>query len=180
MNLNSTVKQLNYKGPVAQLVERRIRIAEITGSNPVGSTKDACIRTIMKAKIGLITLGVSNLKKSLRFYRDGLGFPTQDYKEDSDIVFFKMEGSWLALYPKDKLAEDATVSPKGNGFPGFTIAHNVKTKEEVDNVIQIAIKAGAKLVKQPQDVFWGGYSGYFADPDGYLWEVAYNPFTDLT
>jgi len=134
----------------------------------------------MKPKISIITLGVSNLEKSLRFYRDGLGFPTQDYKENSDIVFFKLEGSWLALYPKDKLAEDATVAPEGGGFTGITLAHNVSTKEEVNSVIEVAVKAGATLMKKPQDAFWGGYSGYFSDPDGYLWEVAYNPFTDLT
>ena len=134
----------------------------------------------MKPKISLITLGVSNLKKSFHFYRDGLGFPIHDYKEDAGIVFFKMDGSWLALYPKDKLAEDASVAPGGNGFTGITLAHNVDTKEKVDSVIEVAVKAGAKLVKKPQEVFWGGYSGYFADTDGYLWEVAYNPFTDLT
>lgn len=134
----------------------------------------------MKSKISLITLGVSNLEKSLRFYRDGLGFPTHDYKEDQDVVFFKLEGSWLSLYPKEKLAEDATVSSSGSGFTGITLAHNVKTKEEVDEVVKQALNAGAKLIKKPQEVFWGGYSGYFADPDGYLWEIAYNPFMDLT
>ena len=107
----------------------------------------------MKPKISLITLGVSSFQKSLQFYRDGLGFPTHDYKEDADIVFFKMEGSWLALYPKDKLAEDATVAPGGNGFTGITLAHNVDNKEKVDSVIEGAIKAGAKLVKKPQEVF---------------------------
>lgn len=91
-----------------------------------------------------------------------------------------MEGSWIALYPREKLAEDATVSSDGSGFTGITLAHNVKTKAEVNAVIALAAKAGARIVKKPQQVFWGGYSGYFADPDGYLWEVAYNPFTDLT
>ena len=134
----------------------------------------------MKHKISIITLGVSNLKKSLSFYRDGLGFQTHDYKEDAGIVFFKRQGTWLALYPKDKLAEDATVSPEGGGFGGITLAHNVGTKEEVDSIIRLALKVGASLVKNPQEVFWGGYSGYFADPDGHLWEVAYNPLIDLT
>ena len=81
---------------------------------------------------------------------------------------------------EDKLAEDATVAPEGGGFTGITLAHNVSTKEEVNSVIEVAVKAGATLMKKPQDAFWGGYSGYFSDPDGYLWEVAYNPFTDLT
>lgn len=118
----------------------------------------------MKPKISIITLGVADLKKSLHFYRDGLGFPTYDYKEDAGVAFLKLDSSWLSLYPRDKLAEDDTVSPEGAGFSGITLAHNVKTKGEVDSVIRVAIKAGAKLVKKPQDVFWGGYSGYFADP----------------
>jgi uncharacterized protein len=134
----------------------------------------------MKPKISILTLGVSDLANSLRFYRDGLGFPTHNFKEEEGIVFFKLEGSWLALYPREKLAEDAQVEAKGSGFAGFTLAHNVKTKAEVDRVVELAVSAGARLVKRPQEVFWGGYSGYFADPDGYLWEVAYNPFTDLT
>jgi catechol 2,3-dioxygenase-like lactoylglutathione lyase family enzyme len=134
----------------------------------------------MKPKIGLITLGVSDLARSLRFYRDGLGFPTHNYKADEGIVVFKMEGSWLALYPRDKLAEDATVPAAGSGFGGITLAHNAGTKEEVNQVMELAVSAGARMVKKPQDVFWGGYSGYFADPDGHLWEVAFNPFTDLT
>lgn len=134
----------------------------------------------MKPKISLITLGVSNLERSLKFYRDGLGFPTHNYSAGEDIVFFELEGTWLALYPKDKLAEDALVSPEGSGFTGITLAHNVGSENEVDQVFALALQAGAKAVKQPVKVFWGGYSGYFADPDGYLWEVAFNPFTDLT
>ncbi len=137
----------------------------------------------MKPKIGLITLGVTDLKRSLKFYRDGLGFPTHDYKDDAGIVFFKLEGTWLALYPKDKLAEDLNlplVKGVGGILGGVTLAHNVGTKEEVGAVVEQAVNAGAKLIKQPQDVFWGGYSGYFADPDSHLWEVAWNPFMDLT
>ncbi len=134
----------------------------------------------MKPKISLITLGVSNLKKSLAFYRDGLGFPTHDYKEVMGVVFFKLEGTWLSLYPKHELAKDATVPADGTGFPGITLAHNVSSEAEVDSTVDLAVKSGAKLVKKPQKVFWGGYSGYFSDPDGYLWEVAYNPFMDLT
>ena len=134
----------------------------------------------MKPKIGIITLGVRDFARSLAFYRDGLGFPTHNFKDGEDIVFFKLEGSWLALYPRDKLAEDATVPDDGNGFSGITLAHNEPSAEAVDKAFAEAIRAGAKAVKQPQKVFWGGYSGYFADPDGYLWEVAHNPFTDLT
>lgn len=134
----------------------------------------------MKAKISQITLGVENLEKSLKFYRDGLGFKAYNYKKGDNFVLFEMEGTWLSLYPKDKLAEDANVPQDGSGFRGFSLAHNVRSKEEVKKVFDMAISKGAKQVKKPQDVFWGGFSGYFADPDGYLWEVAHNPFTDLT
>jgi len=134
----------------------------------------------MKAKISLITLGVNDLEKSLRFYRDGLGFKTHNFKDGEGVVFFEMEGTWLSLFPRDKLAADATISPNGSGFSGITIAHNVKSKEEVNKVFDLAVSAGAKPVKKPQEVIWGGYSGYFSDPDGHLWEVAYNPITDLT
>lgn len=134
----------------------------------------------MKAKISIITLGVTNFEISLSFYRDGLGFKTHNFNEGERHVMFNMEGSWLSLFPKDELANDAQVPCDTNTFSGITLAHNVATKEEVDQVISKAVEAGAKLTKQPQEVFWGGYSGYFADPDGYLWEVAYNPFTDLS
>jgi catechol 2,3-dioxygenase-like lactoylglutathione lyase family enzyme len=128
----------------------------------------------MKPKISLLTLGVKDLKASLKSYCDGLGFtPEGDTK---DIGILKMEGTWLSLYPRERLAQDATVSPDGHGFHGFTIAHNVKSKNEVDEVLAFAVKAGAKLIKPGEDAFWGGYSGYFADPDGFLWEVAWNPF----
>lgn len=134
----------------------------------------------MKSKISLVTLGVTDFDKSLRFYREGLGFKTHNYKEKDNVVLFEMEGTWLSLFPKHKLAVDATVSKEGSGFTGITLAHNVGSKEEVDRVFTLAISAGAKAIKKPQEVFWGGYSGYFADPDGYLWEVAFNPFIDLT
>jgi catechol 2,3-dioxygenase-like lactoylglutathione lyase family enzyme len=134
----------------------------------------------LKPKISIVTLGVRNFAKSLRFYRDGLGFKPHNYTEGEEHVMFALEGSWLSLYPRDKLAEDATVADDGSGFSGVTLAHNVKSKAQADEVFAQAVAAGAKPVKKPQDVFWGGYSGYFADPDGYLWEVAFNPFTDLS
>jgi uncharacterized protein len=133
----------------------------------------------MKPKISLVTLGVTDLARSVQFYTD-LGFKLHNYKDGEGVAFFEMEGTWLSLYPREKLAEDATVTPQGDGFRGITLAHNVASKEEVDSVFAFAISVGAKAVKKPQEVFWGGYSGYFADPDGHLWEVAYNPFTDLT
>jgi catechol 2,3-dioxygenase-like lactoylglutathione lyase family enzyme len=134
----------------------------------------------MKPKISIITLGVRDFAKSLAFYRDGLGFTAPNYKDGEEHVMFDLEGTWLSLYPRDKLAEDATVPDDGREFSGVTLAHNVKSKAEADAVFAHAVSVGAKPIKKPQGVFWGGYSGYFADPDGYLWEVAWNPYTDLT
>ena len=91
------------------------------------------------------------------------------------VAFFTLNGTWLGLYGRDALAEDAAVPPEGSGFEAFTLAHNVRSEAEVDQVISQAMAAGATLAKRPQKVFWGGYSGYFKDPDGHLWEVAHNP-----
>lgn len=128
----------------------------------------------MKPRMSMITLGVSDLKKSIAFYQAGLGFPKME--SPPEVAFFTLNGTWLALYPRELLAEDAQVPAQGSGFPGFTIAHNVRSDAEVDTVLQLAVTAGAKLVKPGQKVFWGGYSGYFSDPDGFLWEIAHNPF----
>ena len=128
----------------------------------------------MQPRISMITLGVSDLKRSVAFYRDGLGFPTVDSPDG--VAFFDLNGSWLSLFGRDALALDATVSPVGDGFAGFTLSHNVRTETAVDEVLAEAVSAGGKLVKPAQKVEWGGYSGYFADPDGFLWEVAHNPF----
>ncbi len=129
----------------------------------------------MQPRISMITLGVKDLKLAIDFYQHGLGLPRREPYSD-DVAFFDLNGSWLGLYPWNKLAEDALVSPEGTGFRGVALAHNVKSKEEVKAVMAQAIEAGATLVKEPQDVFWGGYSGYFADIDNHLWEVAWNPF----
>lgn len=134
----------------------------------------------MKAKISMITLGVTDIARSMKFYRDGLGFQTHNYRDGDEMIMFAMEASWLGLFPKDKLADDAEVANDGRGFRGFTLAHNVKSRADVDSTIAAAVRAGASVIKPPKDTSWGGYSGYFADPDGFLWEVAYNPFTDLT
>ena len=93
-----------------------------------------------------------------------------------EVAFFTLNGTWLGLYGRDALAEDAQVPAAGNGFEAFTLSHNVDSEHEVDSVMAQVLAAGATLVKKPQKVFWGGYSGYFKDPDGHLWEVAYNPF----
>ncbi len=127
----------------------------------------------MKPRISMVTLGVRDLAASVAFYEKGLGFPRMD--SPPDVAFFTLNGTWLGLYGREALAEDAKVSAEGSGFEGFSLAHNVESEKEVDEVVAQAIGAGANLVKKPQKVFWGGYSGYFKDLDGHLWEVAYNP-----
>lgn len=127
----------------------------------------------MDPRISIVTLGVDDLDRSREFYRDGLGLPEKE--NDGNIAFYELQGTWLALYPWDELADDATVDPDGSGFRGVTIAHNAESRDAVDDVMQEAEDAGATIVKEAQDVFWGGYSGYFSDPDDHLWEVAWNP-----
>jgi catechol 2,3-dioxygenase-like lactoylglutathione lyase family enzyme len=132
----------------------------------------------MRQKLSIITLGVRDLEQSLKFYRDGLGWRLSSASQ-GDVAFLPMGGVVFALYPREKLAEDALIDPEGTGFPGFTLAYNTKSKAEVDEVLKTAERLGAKITKQAQDVFWGGYHGYFADPDGYLWEIAWNPFFEF-
>jgi len=132
----------------------------------------------MEPRISIITLGISDLKRSIDFYRAGLELPT-NYKDGEGIAFFQLSGTWLALYPSNALAEDACLPPERTAFGGFTLAHNVKSKELVDKIIDQALGSEATLLKPAADTFWGGYSGYFSDPDGYPWEVAWNPFFPL-
>jgi catechol 2,3-dioxygenase-like lactoylglutathione lyase family enzyme len=127
----------------------------------------------MKPRISMITLGVDDLDKSTRFYRDGLGFPKMD--SPPEVAFFTLNGSWLGLYGRVPLADDAQVSAEGSGFNNFALAHNVTSETEVDEIMQQALDAGATLSKPAQKTSWGGYSGYFKDPDGHLWEIAHNP-----
>ena len=126
----------------------------------------------MEPRISMVTLGVEDLDRSIRFYRDGLGLPMRPGTEG--VAFFETRGTWLGLFPREGLAEDATVPAAGQGFRSFSLAHNVRTREEVDAVLTAAQRVGARIVKPAADTFWGGYSGYFADPDGFLWEVAWN------
>jgi len=134
----------------------------------------------MKPRITLITLGVDDLEKSLRFYRDGLGLRTAGIVgtefEYGAVVFFDLEkGLKLALWPRKSLAHDSGLVVTPPSPTDFTLAHNVSSAREVDAVMGQAEKAGATIVKPAQDTFYGGYAGYFQDPDGHVWEVAWNP-----
>lgn len=121
----------------------------------------------------MITLGVEDLDRAIAFYRDWLGLPLREGPEG--IAFFETGSTWLSLYPREALAKDAAVESGGSGFRGFARAHNVRTRELVDELMSEVKAAGATVIKSPQDASWGGYSGYFKDPDGFLWEVAWNP-----
>ena len=127
----------------------------------------------MEQRVSLITLGVADLERSREFY-ERLGWRRSMTKAEG-VMFFQTGGMALALYPRRELAKDANVAPDGYGFSGIALAYNSRTREEVDLVLAQAEAAGAKLLKPAQEAFWGGYSGYFADPDGFLWEVAWNP-----
>lgn len=129
----------------------------------------------MQQRLSLVTLGVQDLPRSLQFYRDGLGWQPSSASQE-EVAFFQLGGMVLSLYSRTSLAEDATVDPAGTGFSGITLAYNTRSKDEVDAVLYLVKSLGERIVKPAQDVFWGGYSGYFADPDGHLWEVAWNPF----
>jgi len=134
----------------------------------------------MKARITLLTLGVDDLERAVRFYRDGLGLKTDGIVgkefEHGAVAFFELQaGLRLALWPRRSLAHDAGIDVGGRSPTEFSVGHNVSSKAEVDAVMAQAETAGAAIVKRAHDTFWGGYAGYFADPDGHLWEVAWNP-----
>jgi uncharacterized protein len=134
----------------------------------------------MESRFTVLTLGVDNLEKSLAFYRDGLGFQTEGIVgkqfEHGEIVFIKLHHNMeLSLYPRKDLAWGANVPQTAASPSEFTIGYNVRKKEEVDTLMEFARKAGARITKPAHHAFWGGYSGYFQDPDGHLWEIVYNP-----
>ncbi|MBV1704445.1 MAG: VOC family protein [Hyphomicrobiales bacterium] len=129
-------------------------------------------------RLNIVTLGVADLARARAFYEDGLGWPVSPASQ-GDIVFIQLGAVVLSLHPRAALAADATVSDKGAGFAGITLAHNVRDKADVAAVLRAAEAAGGRIVKPAQDAHWGGHSGYFADPDGHLWEVAWNPFIPL-
>jgi catechol 2,3-dioxygenase-like lactoylglutathione lyase family enzyme len=128
----------------------------------------------MKQHLHIITLGVHDLEISKKFYSETLGWKIARPQEG--IVFFQTGGVVLALFPREELAKDALVDSKGHDSAGFTLAYNARSESEVDEIIDELRSKGVKIVKEPQKVFWGGYSSYFADPDDNRWEVAYNPF----
>lgn len=127
----------------------------------------------MKPRISMITLGDSDLPRALRFYEQGLGLPRRE--SPPEVAFFTLDGSWLGLYGREALAEDAGVGPPSGLVQGFSLAHNVASEAEVDAVMAQAAAAGARVTQPARKTSWGGYAGYFADPDGHLWEVAHNP-----
>jgi len=131
-------------------------------------------RSIVEQRLSIVTLGVADLTASREFY-ERLGWRRSMAKAEG-IVFFQAGKMALALYPRHELAKDANFAPDGHGFGGMTLAYNARNRQEVDAVLAEAKGAGATLLKPAQEAFWGGYSGYFSDPDGFLWEVAWNPF----
>lgn len=127
----------------------------------------------MEQRLSLVTLGVADLERSRAFY-ERLGWQ-RSMKDAPGVAYFQLGGMALSLYPLADLARDVGIEAQGRGFAGVTLAHNTRTREAVDAVLAGAVKAGAKLLKPGHDMFWGGYVGYFADPDGFVWEVAWNP-----
>jgi catechol 2,3-dioxygenase-like lactoylglutathione lyase family enzyme len=127
----------------------------------------------MEQRISLVTLGVADLDQSRKFY-ERLGW-RRSMANSEGIVFFQAGGMALPLYPRTELAKDANIAPDGQGFGGITLAYNARSRDEVDMVLAAAQSAGARLLKPAEEAFWGGYSGYFSDPDGFPWEVAWNP-----
>jgi catechol 2,3-dioxygenase-like lactoylglutathione lyase family enzyme len=128
----------------------------------------------MEQRLSLVTLGVADLERSAHFYETGLGWRRSS--RDEGVIFFQTPGTIIGLYPRTALAEDVGIDPGGTGFGGVTLAYNARSREEVDMALAVAVAAGGTLMKPAEEAFWGGYSGYFADPDGHLWEVAFNPF----
>jgi uncharacterized protein len=127
----------------------------------------------MEPRISLITLGVADLERATRFYEECLGLPRLE--TPPSITFFELGKTWLALWSRDSLAEDAGLSAEGSGFRGFALAHNVRSPAEVDALLARVADYGATVTRSGHPTDWGGYSGYFTDPDGFVWEVAHNP-----
>lgn len=129
----------------------------------------------MEPRISFITLGVADLDRATRFYADVLKLPRVPMPDGAGVSFFEMGKTWLSLFPREELAKDADIPNDGSGFAGFTLAHNLGSIEAVDALFAELRTANVKIVKPPHRASWGGYSGYFADSEGFLWEVAWNP-----
>lgn len=129
----------------------------------------------MRQKLNLITLGVDNFQQSVDFYEKGLGWKKSDKSMD-ELALFDLGGIILALHPRQELADDTTLPYQSSAFSGLTLSHNTRSEKEVDDILAHVAALGATIVKPAQKVYWGGYSGYFKDLDGHLFEVAYNPF----
>ncbi|AKU94652.1 Lactoylglutathione lyase [Labilithrix luteola] len=127
----------------------------------------------MEPRLSLVTLGVGNLERAVRFYEKVLRLPR--IPTPPTVAFFELGKTWLSLYPRELLAADAGVPAEGSGFAGITLAHNVRSQKHVDALMAEVASGGGRIVKPARDTEWGGYAGYFSDPDGFLWEVAYNP-----
>ena len=132
----------------------------------------------MKPRLNIVTIGVNDLRVSRNFYKKALDWEPAD-GSDENIVFYKQQGIILALYPMDKLAEDAMLSSERSGFSGVTLAINLQSKEQVDSLFEQVIRNGGKALVAPRDTFWGGYDAYFADPDGHSWEIAWASFWEF-
>lgn len=132
----------------------------------------------MEQRITFITLGANDLNLTVDFYENKFGWKRSEMSQDN-IVIYELNGILFSLYSRIELADDARVEPFGNGFKGFTLSYNVKSEDEVDSLIEDLRAKGVKIIKEPQKVFWGGYSSYVADPDGNLWEIAFNPFLNI-
>jgi uncharacterized protein len=132
------------------------------------------------SRVTILTLGVADLSKATAFYKHVLGTPPNTASDG--ITFIELPGTWIALYPYEELAKDISsdIATTPSGFNGVTLAHNTRSKNQVVEIIMRAEFAGARVVKEPQDTFWGGFSGYFADLDGYYWEVAWGPMFEFT
>ncbi|MBL8020546.1 MAG: VOC family protein [Leptospirales bacterium] len=145
-------------------------------SKPPAKSGKAKAKALLDSRLSFITIGVKDFKTSLDFYKETLGLKL--YKLQGDIAMFDMGGSVLALYPLKLLAEDASLRP-GSGFGGIALAYNVRLSKDVDRVLESLQSRSTRILKPAEDTFWGGRSGYFADPDGYPWEVAWNPFIKM-
>ncbi len=172
--------------PVYDVTHARLVPDALAVAGHIPAAGDIPMESIqMKPRITVITLGVDDLERALRFYRDGLGLATQGIVGQQfahgAVAFFELQaGLKLALWPRDSIAQDTDLAQSPPGATDMTLGHNVASRDEVDSVMQQAQRAGAAIIKPAHDTFWGGYAGYFQDPDGHLWEVVWNPqWTDL-